>query len=67
MKTEKTKYTHISIPNSLGLELAKLVGHEGFRSVTEVVLWAIRQQGLRIQMLLDKIEKEDILHDIKEG
>lgn len=61
----KTEYMNIGIPKSLGLKLAKLIGHEGFRSVTEVVLWAIREQNPRIEMWLSKIEKEDTLHDIR--
>lgn len=58
---------HISIPRALGLRLAKLVGYrEGFRSVTDVILWAIRKQGYQIETWIKEIEKEDIFHDIKE-
>jgi len=61
------KYSQVSIPTSMFLKLTKLVGHEGFTSTAEVVKWAIRQAGMQIDMMLDKIEKEDILHDIKES
>jgi hypothetical protein len=59
------EYTHIAIPFSLGKKLAKLVGHEGFRNITEVVLWCIREQNPRIEMWIAKIEekKEETGHE----
>lgn len=65
MQTEKTTYRKISIPSTMFLKLAKLVGHHGFTSVAEVVKWAIRKQDITVDMWLEKIEKEDKLHDIK--
>jgi len=59
------KFRNVSIPAPLFLKLTKLVGHEGFSSTAEVVKWAIRKCSMEIDMMLDKIEKEDILHDIK--
>jgi hypothetical protein len=53
--TEK-EYTHISIPFSLGKILGKLVGHQGFRNITEVVLWCIREQMPRMEMWIREIE-----------
>lgn len=60
------KYRQVSIPTDMFLLLTKLVGHHGFTSTAEVVKWAIRQSDMKIDMMLEKIEKEDILHDIKE-
>ena len=60
-----TKYSQVSIPTPMFLKLTKLVGHEGFTSTAEVVKWTIRKASMEIDMMLDKIEKEDILHDIK--
>ena len=62
-----TKYSQVSIPTTMFLRLTKLVGHHGFTSTAEVVKWAIRQADMKIDMMLDKIEKEDIFHEIKEG
>lgn len=59
------KYRNVSIPTTMFLKLTKLVGHHGFASTAEVVKWAIRKCSMEIDMMLDKIEKEDILHDIK--
>lgn len=61
------KYSSVSIPRATFLKLTKLVGHEGFRSTAEVVMHCIRRSMNEIEMMLDKIEREDILHDIKEG
>jgi len=60
-----TKYSQVSIPTPMFLKLTKLVGHEGFTSTAEVVKWAIRKASMEIDMMLDKIEKEDIFHVIK--
>jgi len=62
-----TKYHNISIPAATFLRLTKLVGHHGFRSTAEVVMHCIRSCEMKIDMWLDQIEKEDVLHDIKEG
>lgn len=61
------KYRNISIPAATFLRLTKLVGYHGFRSTAEVVMDCIRRQEHQISMWLDKIEKENILHDIKES
>ena len=66
-KTVKTTYTTVAIPKSMALKLAKLVGHEGYRSVAEVVMNCIRSQMYKIDAQLEKIEKEDLLDDIKKG
>ena len=66
MQTKKTEYTTVSIPKNVFLRLTKLVGHFNFVSVREVVSWCIRQNEHRIMQYLKEIEKEDILHDIKE-
>jgi len=50
----------------MALKLAKLSGHHGFTSVSDIVMWSIRGKMFQIETWLDKIEKEDILHDIKE-
>jgi len=67
MKTSKTEYTTVSIPKSMAKKLIKLVGHEGFRSVAEVVMYCIRERMFQLDSWIDKIEKEDILNDIKKG
>lgn len=59
------KYNNISIPRATFLKLTKLVGHHGFRSTAEVVMACIRDSEMKIDMWLDQIEKEDILHDLK--
>jgi len=64
---DKTKYRQVSIPTSMFLKLTKLVGHEGYTSTAEVVKWCIRQCMNHIDMMLDNIKKEDILHEIKSG
>ena len=61
----KGKYSNISIPTATFLKLTKLVGHHGFRSTAEVVMACIRDSEMKIDMWLDTIEKEDILHDLK--
>ena len=62
----KGKYSNVSIPTPTFLKLTRLVGHEGFRSTAEVVMHCVRRCMNEIDMMLDKIEKEDILHDIKQ-
>lgn len=61
-----TKYSNVSIPTPMFLRLTKLVGHHGFGSTAEVVRWAIRQCNSQIEMLLDQIEREDLMHEIKD-
>ena len=65
MKTEKSDYTTVSIRKDVFLRLTRLVGHFNFASTREVVSWCIRCNDYRIKDYLERIEKEDILHDIK--
>jgi len=57
LEAKPTKYRNLSIPQSMFLRLARLVGHHGFTSVTEVAKWAIRKQQITIDMWLEEIEK----------
>ena len=67
METNKPIYTTVSIRKAVFLRLTKLVGHFGFASTREVVSWCIRQNEHQIKAYLKEIDKEDILHEIKEG
>lgn len=63
---ETKKYSSVSIPRSVFVKLTRLVGHHGFRSTAEVVMACIRDSEMKIDMWLDQIEKEDILHEIRD-
>ena len=52
-----TKYTTVSIPKDVASKLERIVGHAGYRSVSEIVLWAIRKQMFSIDQLITEIEE----------
>lgn len=53
-----TEYRTVGIPKSIADKLEKCVGHGGWRSVTEIILYCVRQRMYEFDQLLVDIEEE---------
>ena len=49
----------VSIPKSTYDKLERVVGHAGYRSVAEIVMFCIRQQMYQIDNILTEIEERE--------